>query len=328
MRNDEKSKWLMTTVLMLIGICSVLVSIPVISHDGSPVITNWNPRYTVFGPVSTPSINAPSFATRRRDPTGLYFFGARYYDPKTGLFTQPDPARLADSRNLYAFCANNPLLNFDPDGRLSAQNMASVDNSDQNVSAQYGSYGTQNWEYEQNHLATMAQTLRPVGELMAGDYADVAYLGVDIYDFVQDPSWQGAGAIAVGVGLVALPVISKPLANAAEGVVEGVARNMDGVTPKKLKTVLGSSQDVAPFKGKPGYNVLEMDTTLPLDTRKGLNIQWLDEAIDRGDDIILKTDPFEWERFMREIGKESFYNEVELPRLLEKGMIGDVILDY
>jgi hypothetical protein len=76
------------------------------------------------------------------------------------------------------------------------------------------------------------------------------------------------------------------------------------------------------------YNVLDMDRTLPLNTRKVLNIDWLDDAIDRGDAIILKTDPIGWDRFMREIGKESFYNEVELPRLMERGIINDVILDY
>jgi len=67
---------------------------------------------------------------------------------------------------------------------------------------------------------------------------------------------------------------------------------------------------------------------LPLEMRKAINIQWLDEAIDRGDDILLKTNPFEWERFMREIGKRSFYNDVELPRLLERGVIDDAILGF
>lgn len=96
----------------------------------------------------------------------------------------------------------------------------------------------------------------------------------------------------------------------------------------KMKTVLGNGADVAPFRGKPGYNVLDMDRTLPLDTRKAININWLDDAINRGDDLILKTDPIEWDSFMRRIGKESFYNEVELPHLMKRGVIDNVILDY
>jgi len=96
----------------------------------------------------------------------------------------------------------------------------------------------------------------------------------------------------------------------------------------KMKTVLGNGADVGPFRGKSGYNVLDMDRTLPLDSRKAININWLDDAIEQGDDIILKTDPIEWDRFMRDIGKESFYNEVELPHLMKRGVIDDVILDY
>jgi hypothetical protein len=95
-----------------------------------------------------------------------------------------------------------------------------------------------------------------------------------------------------------------------------------------MKTVLGNGADVAPFRGKSGYNVLDMDRTLPIDTRKAININWLDDAINRGDDIILKTDPIKWDQFMRGIGKESFYNEVELPHLLKRGVIDNVILDY
>lgn len=85
--------------------------------------------------------------------------------------------------------------------------------------------------------------------------------------------------------------------------------------------MLGSGADVAPYKGKPAYNVLEMDYNLPLETRKAINTKWLDDAIDRGDELILKTDPIKWDRFMREIGKESFYNELELPQLLRRGVI-------
>lgn len=97
--------------------------------------------------------------------------------------------------------------------------------------------------------------------------------------------------------------------------------------PRKSRQ-LGSGADVTPYANKPGFNVLKMDRSLPIETRKAINLQWLDDAIDRGDDILLKTDPIKWDMFMREIGKESFYNELELPRLLQRGVIDDVILDY
>lgn len=44
----------------------------------------------------------------------LYKFGARYYDPTLGTFTQPDPS--GQERNLYAYASCNPVNNVDPTG--------------------------------------------------------------------------------------------------------------------------------------------------------------------------------------------------------------------
>jgi len=60
------------------------------------------------------------------DATGLYNYGARYYDPAVGRFISVDPLyfeqpekELADPQmlNLYAYVRNNPVHNLDPDGR-------------------------------------------------------------------------------------------------------------------------------------------------------------------------------------------------------------------
>jgi hypothetical protein len=48
----------------------------------------------------------------------LYYYGARYYDPRTSVWLSVDP--LADKKpwfTPYAYCANNPLIFIDPDGR-------------------------------------------------------------------------------------------------------------------------------------------------------------------------------------------------------------------
>lgn len=48
----------------------------------------------------------------------LYYYGARYYDPKTSVFMGVDP--LADkypSLSPFAYCANNPIKLIDPDGQ-------------------------------------------------------------------------------------------------------------------------------------------------------------------------------------------------------------------
>jgi RHS repeat-associated protein len=61
--------------------------------------------------------------------TGLYYFGARYYDPRIGLWASTDPAQTeyldrvgagglrAVLLSTYAYAANNPLIFIDPDGR-------------------------------------------------------------------------------------------------------------------------------------------------------------------------------------------------------------------
>jgi RHS repeat-associated protein len=55
------------------------------------------------------------------DPTGFYYYGARYYDPATGRFTTRDPVfgDLTDpqSLNRYSYCRNNPHKYVDKNGR-------------------------------------------------------------------------------------------------------------------------------------------------------------------------------------------------------------------
>ena len=42
--------------------------------------------------------------------------GARYYNPKTGRYTTPDPIGQAGDINPYAYAENNPVTKFDPTG--------------------------------------------------------------------------------------------------------------------------------------------------------------------------------------------------------------------
>jgi len=50
--------------------------------------------------------------------TGMYDFGARQYDPSTGRWNAPDPAKQFLDNSPYAALANNPVVNTDPDGRF------------------------------------------------------------------------------------------------------------------------------------------------------------------------------------------------------------------
>ena len=57
------------------------------------------------------------FSTKYLDhETSLYYFGKRFYSPFLCRWLNQDPRGESGGINLYAFCCNNPVNNFDPDG--------------------------------------------------------------------------------------------------------------------------------------------------------------------------------------------------------------------
>jgi RHS repeat-associated protein len=57
---------------------------------------------------------------KERDSAGLYYYGARYYDPQIGKFITRDlrigRKKNSQSTNRYTYCLNNPIKYIDPDG--------------------------------------------------------------------------------------------------------------------------------------------------------------------------------------------------------------------
>lgn len=55
---------------------------------------------------------------------GLILMRDRWFDPRTGTFLSPDPEGYADSANLQAFCAGDPVNCADPSGRAAAVSLS------------------------------------------------------------------------------------------------------------------------------------------------------------------------------------------------------------
>jgi RHS repeat-associated protein len=105
-------------------------------HRGSTVAatdpqgtTVWSGRYTSFGALLGESGVRPTpylFTDHELDgETGLYYFGARYYDPAVGRFASAD-SLVTDpfapqSLNRYAYVRNDPLSRVDPDGHADGE---------------------------------------------------------------------------------------------------------------------------------------------------------------------------------------------------------------
>ena len=86
------------------------------TDDNQNVLVRY--EYDVFGAIRSEtgtSDNTRKFTGKEFDAdSNLYYYGARYYDPYIGRFTQRDP--IGDGVNWYAYVANNPLRFIDPTG--------------------------------------------------------------------------------------------------------------------------------------------------------------------------------------------------------------------
>ena len=75
-------------------------------------------------PLAGGSSGGWAFTGREWDPEiGLYYYRARYYDPKAGRFVSPDPIGLRSGINLYRYVHNRPVRFIDPMGLCPADDL-------------------------------------------------------------------------------------------------------------------------------------------------------------------------------------------------------------
>ncbi|MBU7018120.1 MAG: hypothetical protein HXS44_11480 [Theionarchaea archaeon] len=77
-------------------------------------------QYKPFGEQISTTDERYTYNGKELDSTGLYYYGARYYDPEIGRFLTRDPLQgdktVPQTLNKYVYCLNNPLRYIDPTG--------------------------------------------------------------------------------------------------------------------------------------------------------------------------------------------------------------------
>ncbi len=101
----------------------VLGSIIAITNSAGQVVQRY--EYDSFGNITyqqDPNFIQPYTYTGREydEESGLYYYRARYYDPKIGRFISEDPIGLAGGDiNYFSYVGNNPVNEIDPMGLMS-----------------------------------------------------------------------------------------------------------------------------------------------------------------------------------------------------------------
>ncbi len=130
--------------------------------------------YDAFGNLTTAVLptdaNRYLFSTKEFDSrAGLYYFGARYYDPEVGRWLTQDPLEFVDGLNLYAYVNNNPVNFVDPDGYL-GERIGSFLFDRQTFSDSYKLFNVADGDYGLQFLAIvgMGATIGDIGGLFVG----------------------------------------------------------------------------------------------------------------------------------------------------------------
>lgn len=134
-------------------ICSAFGDIEyIIDETGETVVQYF---YDAWGmPIATIGIMAETIGKlnpyRYRgyiydEESGLYYLSSRYYNPEWGRFISPDNIfNIGDQHglNLYAYCYNNPINNFDPFGDRVAATFPTEEEAVKDFADKYLDYAT------------------------------------------------------------------------------------------------------------------------------------------------------------------------------------------
>lgn len=124
------------------------------------------------------------------EKNGLYYYGARYYDPMLGKFLSPDT--FLDDLNRYAYCCNNPVKYIDPSGHSPIPMTSIIVNSTWGNGDDIGvGYTTRTSGEKENRNRKKINITKEKSSINGEDeFTSDDFFNQEFIDFIKDASFQ------------------------------------------------------------------------------------------------------------------------------------------
>jgi hypothetical protein len=171
---------------------------------------------------------------------------------------------------------------------------------------------------------TLVKSTPILGSLVSGVGVVTGKDPLDVTGSTPVNRAEEATGLAVGAAVGATAEKLAPVITRAGGeIITSLMTKTDDVAidvaESRMTTVIGSMDDVARFKGQPGYNVLERPAGMSDAAFGRYNAEWMNTSLRRGDTIMAVTDPAAHRAMLEGIrpglSGKSNYLQIELPML-------------
>ena len=221
------------------------------------------------------------------EETGLYYYGARYYEPRVSLWISTDPMQEKTSNiTTYAYCINNPVAYIDHDGKFSKKWMANIsrtwynlwhkqkagpiiENKDATTSKfkyTYNTYSVNNGEFAiTSHYkfdTTASQRVQDIGDgiSLAGYATTLSVIGAEV----------GVPMAAFGQTVSSIGTVSEFVLDVANGdygnsVKSAIYKGIEFLVEKGMKKIVpGYGKKIGEKGFEIGTEILKQGTNLKL----------------------------------------------------------------